>query len=60
VIGADGESNPRTYAMSFPHTTGKRSYSYGLQACNDTARIVIASLLNVTRELSMRREAAHS
>lgn len=57
VIGVDGEPNPRIYEMSFPHTAGKRPYSYGLQACNDTARIVVASLLNAKPETSRCKEA---
>lgn len=41
VIGADGESNDRLFDIAFPHTTGLRPYSYGLQACNHTAGVVI-------------------
>jgi hypothetical protein len=43
VIGEDGKPNPRIYEVAFPHTTGMRPYSYGLQACNDTAKIIVES-----------------
>jgi len=45
VIGKDGEPNPRIYDIGFPHTSGVRPYSYGLQACNATAGIVVESWL---------------
>lgn len=41
LIGEDGQPNPRIYDIAFPHTTGLRPYSYGLQACNHTAAIVV-------------------
>ena len=41
IIGADGISNPRIHDIAFPHTSGVRPYSYGLQACSDTAGIVV-------------------
>ena len=41
LVGADGTSNPRLYDIAFPHTSGVRPYSYGLQACSDTAEIVV-------------------
>lgn len=40
VIGADGQSNPRIHDIAFPHISGIRPYSYGLQACADTSAIV--------------------
>lgn len=43
VVGDDGESNPRIYDVAFPHATGVRPYSYGLQACDITAAIVVES-----------------
>jgi len=45
VVGKDGEPNPRIYDIGFPHTSGVRPYSYGLQACNATAGIVVESWL---------------
>lgn len=41
VIGEDGQANDRVFDIAFPHTSGLRPYSYGLQACNHTAGIVI-------------------
>lgn len=41
VIGADGRANPRIHDIAFPHTTGHRPYSYGLQACSHTSAIVV-------------------
>ncbi len=43
VIGSDGCPNTRIYDVAFPHATGVRPYSYGLQACDATASIVIQS-----------------
>ncbi len=43
VIGSDGCPNDRIYDVAFPHATGVRPYSYGLQACDATASIVIQS-----------------
>ena len=44
IIGDDGQSNPRIFDIAFPHATGVRPYSYGLQACNTTAAIVVQAL----------------
>jgi len=44
IIGADGEPNPRVYEVSFPFVSGLRPYSYGLQACNETARLVVEGM----------------
>jgi uncharacterized NAD(P)/FAD-binding protein YdhS len=41
VIGEDGRANSRIFDIAFPHTSGLRPYSYGLQACNHTAGIVV-------------------
>jgi uncharacterized NAD(P)/FAD-binding protein YdhS len=49
LIGAGGKANPRIYDVAFPHTSGARPYSYGLQACNDTGGIVIQSWVNEIR-----------
>lgn len=43
VIGEDGQPNDRIYDIAFPHATGIRPYSYGLQACDATAAIVVES-----------------
>ncbi|MBB5038460.1 FAD/NAD(P)-binding protein [Prosthecobacter dejongeii] len=49
VIGDCGKANPRIHDIAFPHTTGHRPYSYGLQACNDTSRIVVKAWLEEVR-----------
>ncbi|TDU66472.1 FAD-NAD(P)-binding protein [Prosthecobacter fusiformis] len=41
LIDSNGKSHPRIHDIAFPHTSGKRPYSYGLQACNDTSAIVV-------------------
>jgi hypothetical protein len=43
LIGADGKSEVRLCDIAFPHTSGVRPYSYGLQACSDTSLILIKS-----------------
>lgn len=43
-IGADGISNPRIFDIAFPHATGVRPYSYGLQVCDTAASIVVNCL----------------
>lgn len=49
VISDSGNANPRIHDIAFPHTTGHRPYSYGLQACNDTSRIVVKAWLEEVR-----------
>ena len=41
VIDEQGDVNPRLHVIAFPHTTGIRPYSYGLQACSDTAAFLV-------------------
>jgi hypothetical protein len=41
LVRADGMPDSRLHDISFPLTTGLRPYSYGLQACNETARILV-------------------
>lgn len=41
VVAADGKPDPCLYEISFPLTTGLRPYSYGLQACGETARLLV-------------------
>ena len=41
VIGEDAAPNPRIQDAAFPHTLGLRPYSYGLQACEHTAALVV-------------------
>ena len=57
LIEADGVSNERIHDIAFPHTTGVRPYSYGLQACDAAASIVVQSWcaqLDTGRKLSAR------
>lgn len=43
LIDRHGKSNERIHDIAFPHATGVRPYSYGLQACDATAAIVVQS-----------------
>lgn len=42
LIGRDGRASGKVFDIAFPHTSGVRPYSYGLQACHDTARLLVA------------------
>jgi hypothetical protein len=42
LVGRDGRTSRKIADLAFPHTSGVRPYSYGLQACNDTARLWVA------------------
>lgn len=50
LIGASGDADPALYDLAFPHTSGVRPYSYGLQACNATAEIVVGAWLEAIEE----------
>ena len=50
VVGLDGEPNSRVFDLAFPHTSGVRPYSYGLQACNATAELVVGAWLEAIEE----------
>lgn len=41
IIGENGNPNPTIHDITFSHTSGCRPYSYGLQACSATSKIVI-------------------
>ncbi|RYD46103.1 MAG: hypothetical protein EOP85_08095 [Verrucomicrobiaceae bacterium] len=45
LVDAQGRGDSRIHDIAFPHTTGVRPYSYGLQACNDTARLLVEGLM---------------
>lgn len=45
LIDAQGRGDSRICDIAFPHMSGVRPYSYGLQACNDTARIVVEGMV---------------
>lgn len=49
LIGTDGVADPRIFDIAFPHTSGVRPYSYGLQACSDTGAILVAALVEELR-----------
>lgn len=44
IIGADDRANPRILDPTFTHIPGIRPYSYGLQACNAMAMILLKNL----------------
>ncbi len=46
LINAEGKPDPRLFDIAFPHTSGVRPYSYGLQACSDTSRIVVEAMVS--------------
>ena len=41
IIGEDGNTNTTINDITFSHTSGCRPYSYGLQACSATSKIVV-------------------
>jgi len=45
LIGADGVPQPPLCDIAFPHTSGVRPYSYGLQACSDTSAILVRTFV---------------
>lgn len=51
LVGKDGRSSEKVFDIAFPHTSGERPYSYGLQACNDTARIVVKGWIGDSRKM---------
>ncbi len=58
IVGDDGVPNPRIFDIAFPHASGVRPYSYGLQACNETASI-LAKALTSEAAASDRRDGAN-
>jgi hypothetical protein len=49
LIGADGKPDARIHDIAFPHISGVRPYSYGLQACDETSSIVVRAWLEEIR-----------
>ncbi len=45
IIGCDGRPNAHIMDITFTHTSGIRPYSYGLQACSATSKILVMSWL---------------
>lgn len=43
LLDSRGQPNPRILDIAFPDATGTRPYSFGLQACDATAGIVVQS-----------------
>ncbi len=43
IVGKNGKPDSSIFDLAFPHTSGVRPYSYGLQACNATAEIVVGA-----------------
>lgn len=50
LIGKDGEPNPRICEIAFPHISGVRPYSYGLQCCSDTAGILVEAWIEELKD----------
>ncbi len=50
TINEHGQPNNYLYDINFTHTTGLRPYSYGLQACNATSKILVESWLTVSSQ----------
>jgi hypothetical protein len=45
LINHDGHPDSRLCDIAFPHTSGVRPYSYGLQACSHTSEIVVKAMV---------------
>lgn len=45
IVGEDGRPDERIHELVFSHTSGARPYSYGIQACNATAGVVVGAWL---------------
>ena len=60
VIGADGRPNHRIFELAFPHTLGWRPYSYGLQACNQTATILTRFWKESSKQTTLCRTALYA
>ncbi|MBJ7880456.1 FAD/NAD(P)-binding protein [Gelidibacter salicanalis] len=52
TIDKNGKANNNLYDINFTHTSGLRPYSYGLQACNATSKILVESWLADTIEFT--------
>lgn len=50
TINEHGQPNNYLYDINFTHTIGLRPYSYGLQACNATSKILVESWLTVSSQ----------
>lgn len=52
TINKKGKPNNNLYNINFTHTNGLRPYSYGLQACNATSKILVESWLDNELDLN--------
>ncbi len=41
LVRQNGRPHPKLYDIAFPHTSGVRPYSYGLQACSAAGEIIV-------------------
>lgn len=57
MINTAGIANPRLFDVAFPHATGIRPYSYGLQACELTARMLVTGWKHTLRDAAAECEA---
>lgn len=57
LVGKDGRASQRIFDLAFPHTSGKRPYSYGLQACDVTARLTVAGWVQDGRSVMSAKRA---
>ena len=55
VMCDDDQFVNEIYDISFTHITGARPYSYGLQACNSTALIVVESWLKLKNNKKLKK-----
>ncbi len=56
MIGNAGNSQGKLFDVTFTHTVGRRPYSYGLQACNATAHIMVKNWVAELRKNMSARE----
>lgn len=56
IIGKDGVPNDRIMDITFTHTSGIRTYSYRLQACNATSKIPVESWTASMRNTSFKAD----
>ena len=54
LIDRDGKPNDTLYDISFTHTSGCRPYSYGLQACDATSKILTEFWLSAASDQSKK------
>ncbi|WP_435654303.1 FAD/NAD(P)-binding protein [Cellulophaga baltica] len=52
LIDVSGNEVPNLYDLSFTHTSGVRPYSFGLQSCELTSRIVVEDFIKSFQEKS--------